>query len=125
MKTIKIIDLLNMMAKGEFDKMPLVIKFDEKSWYKQHSGDYSDGAGEYLFDDYMCFEQESLNMEAEILKVKKKIEKIIISSCGNIEKKTLDGSRIILTTDEDKMLHIAYKINEIIDRLEELEKEGK
>lgn len=42
------------------------------------------------------------------------IEEIIINSCGNIEKKLIDGSTIVLPTTKDEVLHNAYKINALI-----------
>lgn len=52
----------------------------------------------------------------------KEIEKIIINSCENIEKKLIDGSTIVLPSNKDEILHIAYKLNELIDVVNELKK---
>jgi hypothetical protein len=61
-----------------------------------------------------------LNLEVEIIEEEKDIEKIIINSQGNIEKKLIDGSTIVLPTKSDEVLHIVYKINELIDVINDM-----
>lgn len=121
---MKIIDLVNKKLNNE--EMPKKFKFDD-STFIYSKGDYIYEYGNIsFFNDYCspiynfeCF-LETLNCEIEIIEEDKKIEKIIINSQGNIEKKYIDGSRTVLPCVGEEVLHIAYKVNELIDEVNKL-----
>lgn len=62
---MKIIDLINKMAKGE--EVPKKIKYNEVVWERTPSKDYENEVAEYFLDDYMVFTEKTLNDEIEIL----------------------------------------------------------
>ena len=62
---MKVIDLLNKIANGE--EIPKKIKYDSLIWEEELLKDYKNKELGYLFDKYMCFNEETLNNEVEIL----------------------------------------------------------
>ena len=119
MKTIKVIDLLNKIAKGE--EVPKRIKYDDKNW------NYKDEIKKYVSDDtYFCFsnfEFDELNDEVEIIEEPQehKIpEKLKCAAWGD---KDENGNYLMSAIPSNEML--MNKINEIIDCLEEINKEDK
>ena len=114
---MKVIDLLNKIANGE--EIPQLIKWN---------GDIYDKLGcEYymlndrnitLFGDILDNNGKYLNDEVEIIEEDKKIEKIeyIVDEDGILFIDGFDDGR-------EQKLQIAKKINEIIDKLNEMEKE--
>ena len=112
---MRIIDLLNKIANGE--ELPKKIKYDGYEWifckelndYKKEYDEYTD----WLFEEYNLI--NCLNDEIEIIEEDKPIKKLKLYTNYEI----LEDN--IRTTRE-----ICFKINEIIDRLNNLEKkEGK
>ena len=112
---MKVIDLLNKIANGE--ELPKKIKYDSYEWiFCKESNDYKKEYDEYtdwLFEEYNLI--NCLNDEIEIIEEDKPIKKLKLYTNYEI----LEDN--IRTTRE-----ICFKINEIIDRLNNLEKkEGK
>ena len=108
---MKVIELLNKIANGE--EVPKKIEYNTLLWnYCNDVGDYSDTEW-YLFKDIMTEVDnnvEFLNNEVEIIEENKKISKLdLYESNGN-------GTFVISKNDEK----IQNKINEIIDKLNEL-----
>lgn len=103
---MKVIDLLNKIAKGE--EVPKIIKYNGLiyNWDKVSYLHYEDEKAEQAFlEGYrtdMC-----LNYEVEIIEEDKKIEKLDM-------KEMKEDSR---STQNEIML--GYKINEIIDKINE------
>ena len=117
---MKVIDLLNKIAKGE--EIPKKIKYKNKEYEYYERLNETFNYKDLVFNEYFSdewFIENILNDEVEIIE-EKDIEKIIINSQGNIEKKLIDGSTIVLPSNKDEILHIAYKINELIDIVKEL-----
>ena len=101
---MKVIDLLNKIANGEETSKKIKYKdiiFD----YKKEKGDYESEEGQF-FLDLVELNKYGLHDEVEIIEEDKKIEKF---EFGEIE----DGEHY----------EIKRKINEIIDKLNEMEKE--
>ena len=108
---MKIIDLLNKIAKGE--EVPLKIKWNGDEW------NYSNGASKNYFNDYedlfSVIDGSNLNDEVEIIEEDKKIEKITWE-----EKESMAG-----TLTEKQQLEILKRrteklkknFNELIDEL--------
>lgn len=107
MKTIKIIDLLNMISKGE--EVPKKIKLDNEIWninYGEkniyYTNDYDDDLFIIIFKHNLKF---TLNDEVEILEDEKKIPEKLDINLG-----------IAKMTPTEK--YISNTVNEIIDYLE-------
>ena len=110
MKTIKVIDLLNMISKGE--EVPE--KFTFGGLVFERKGSYiEDEDGDSIFDS-MLTDFSNINDEIEIIEEKKLPEKIDVKGSYNSNKGFEDF------TDNEQIL--VYKINEIIDYLESKEK---
>ena len=115
MKTIKIIDLLNKIANGE--KIPIKIKYSNKifEWYKWNIDlcDYVYSGSEGLLNsgEYDLF--AILNNEVEIIE-------------EEIKQLELNTTLIVPTKNEsnitDNLWKVARKLNEVIDALNELNK---
>jgi len=112
---MKVIDLLNKIANGE--ELPKKIKYDGYEWifckefndYKKEYDEYTD----WLFEEYNLI--NCLNDEIEIIEEDKPIKKLKLYTNYEI----LEDN--IRTTRE-----ICFKINEIIDVVNELkEREGR
>ena len=118
---MKVIDLLNKIANGK--EVPKKIIYDNTTFY--YHPEYRELI-RYVNKDkrddwkYLLYCVDYLNDEVEIIEEDKEIEKIIINSLGNIEKKLIDGSTIVLSTNKDEILHIAYKLNDLIDEVNKL-----
>ena len=103
MKKIKIIDLLNKIANGE--ELPEEIRFEGKIFEKQYETSfYCTGFG--IFEE--AFVLEDLNKEVEIIEEDKEIEKI--------------GNDYYHKTQPEQNQIFQRKINEIIDKVNSLEK---
>lgn len=148
MKKIKIIDLLNMISKGE--EVPKKIRFDNTCWnricgekYPYYTNDYDSDLFIYFFRKNLTF---SLNDEVEIIEenktkplTKKDIEALGYA-CGEIQKcftngwtkslenKPLEEHKIpekIKASDYEEVqsqfdLDVISRINEILDYLEKI-----
>ena len=130
---MKIIDLINLYRLGDITR----IEIRKNNWFvlEAEKVNIPDYINNKQVEDF-CFNNDKLVVnyaEDEVEEVEDKeyedIEEIIINSCGNIEKKLIDGSTIVLPTTKDEVLHIAYKINALIRNqkyiLEQLNKESK
>lgn len=116
---MKIIDLLNKIANGEY--VPKKVKYgDEIYEYDCECKDYN-CENNYLFSDAIeNLENDSLNSEVEIIEDNNKIEKIKITDDRKIFN-TISNNYNQLT---NWGYLLANKINEIIDKLEELDNEN-
>lgn len=114
MRTIKLIDLLINLSKGI--QNPEKIKYDEQIWKLRKSGDYVRLIDDdyYLFDNHLCFCEETLNIEVEIIEDEPtQIEKYYINEDLN---KCTDGEIMKICCD------LANKLNEVIRAVNELKK---
>ena len=126
---MKVIDLLNKIANGE--EVPEKIKYDTKEMKYDHNkqdylGYYSNGNGEWLFQylfDRCRNTEHFINDEVEIIEEDKKIEKVntyILCDYDFICKD--DDNNLIATNIIDKAFEeYSHKINEIIDKINEME----
>ena len=116
---MKVIDLLNKIANGE--EIPEKFKFAGQTFEKQ--GSYiEDADGDSIFDS-MFTDFSNINDEVEIVEENKKIEKLEIVHNGSANAYALlneYGTKCALTKHSKVMCD---KINEIIDKLNEMEKE--
>lgn len=107
MNKIKVIDLLNMISKGE--EVPKKVKYKTFYWeYSEKNRDYKDTYEDYVFSCSNYDIPEMLNNEVEIIEEDKKIEKI---DCKDFE----------FMKKPDKVRFLAKKINEIIDKINKME----
>ena len=114
---MKIIDLLNMISKGE--EVPKEIKYDNKIWY------WNAQTKEYITTCTICVyrlipELGHINDEVEIIEEDKKIKKIIsLNTFGNLDE-------LVNIKDKQHLNNqiLKNKINEIIDEINKLKKEG-
>lgn len=119
-KTLKIIDLLNMIANGE--EVPKTIR-----WYDEFYNDYDEISNNYKAFVYEKLKNEvwNLNDEVEIIEETKKIEKLPYYSLEKIQKsKNKDEwyeSRLELL--EKRINDYHNKINELIDEINNLKVE--
>ena len=92
---MKIIDLLNKIANGEYPDF----KYNDSIWrYNYHVFDYANDKGDWLLEDNFNF--NNINKEIEIIEDNKKIEK--------------------LNVDDIDYFTMNNKINELIDVINEL-----
>lgn len=116
---MKVIDLLNKIAKGE--KTPKKIKYDNKI-FEYTARDYHVYAGEWLFKDY-CIEA-ILNHEIEIIEEDKDIEEIPYHynfghiDCGDLKREVVEEL-------SENFNYFKDKINELVRELNKIKKEGK
>ena len=118
---MKVIDILDRIAKGE--EIPLIKYRDEILHWNKEKDRFEDKDGMNTLYE-MDFSE--LNDEVEIIEEDKKIRKIKVNYSPDIEEK-------IFYEDGDKPRHcvlgdagtelLINKINEIIDKLNEMEKE--
>lgn len=114
MNKIKVIDLLNMISKGE--KAPKKIKINNVIYeyrgcmYCTEKANYQD-IEDYLFGEWNF---NILNKEVEILDEQKKIEKI--ARCDDV--KMTHYGELYKPTENQEILRI--KINELIDEINNL-----
>ena len=114
---MKVIDLLNT----PLDKLPKKIKIEDRIYNLFIDEDtnyhyYQDDKCKYFMLSISCFEE--LNEEVEIIEEDKKIEKLII---GKDDVAWCEGN---MKTDEemvDIVLEIKDKINEMIDKINNME----
>lgn len=123
---MKVIGLLNKIANGE--DMPKEIisrdslgqkeKYTYNGFWYIHTFENPDGEEDYYF---MKRDIHNLNDEVEIIEEDKKIEKVpIYVLCDYDFKNKDDNNNLVATNIIDKAFEeYAYKINEIIDYLEE------
>ena len=123
MKTMKIIDLLNKIANGE--DVPKIIQYNDYKFLcefdKVHDiFYYKNEEGDLLLSMIACTQQ--LNDTVEIIEEDKQIGKLIVDDTwvGYIDedRTTKYSSRCVDVT-------LAKKINELIDKLNELSKKVK
>ena len=109
MNKIKVIDLLNMISKGE--ELPKTIR-----WYDKFYNDYDEISNNYKAFVYEKLKNEvwNLNDEVEIIEEPKKIEKI--ARCDSI--KMTHYGELYKPTENEEILRI--KINELIDEINNL-----
>lgn len=110
---MRVIDLLNKIANGE--KIPNKIKYGKDIYEYDDGFDYvkDDMEHPYFAENY-CNDYNSLNSEVEIIEEDKKIEKLGWVDY-NVEFTHKDFNK--------EFRNIANKIDEIIDRLNEMEKQ--
>lgn len=108
---MKIIDLLNKIANGE--EVPKIIKLDNNIYdYEPENKDYYNRSNlnyRYLFDEWFHI-SEVLNDEVSILEEDKKIPEKLPKWATTREDKEY-------TKQEEHILVVSQKINEIIDYL--------
>lgn len=121
MKTIKIIDLLNMISKGE--EVPEKIK---KTWVYEWNYDYIREKFTYMQEDGTRFDEDwlienILNEEIEIIEPQEhKIPEKLNIINGAVDGKWENGKSYNYTLSAPQTV-IIHKINEIIDYLEKIE----
>ena len=121
---MKVIDLLNKIANGEIPKKIkiggkifewIVISPSEEGYVNKLSG-----LNTWLCHDYNVDDIGDLNKEVEIIEAEKKIEKIKIDDECIVDYDD-DGKRCLLNTNrKDRNIYVK-KINEIIDKLNDIE----
>lgn len=120
---IKIIDLLNYVARGE--NIPKKIKYRDEIWeytstvFGKCYQYYSDYLREWKRLEDVIVLEECLNDEVEIIKEKKKIEEILISMDDNSMPFVGDKQYKHLSYAEVDLM-FANKINELIDEVNKL-----
>ena len=123
---IKVIDLLNKIANGEEVPKHIHIRdVDSYTWQEDVKEYWSDRDENNLLSD-LDLSSTNLKEDVEIIEEDKKIRKIKVNYSPDIEEK-------IFYEDGDKPRHcvlgdagtelLINKINEIIDKLNEMEKE--
>ena len=119
---MKVIDLLNKIANGE--EIPQLIKWNGYIYDKLGCEYYMLNDRDItLFGDILDTNGKYLNDEVEIIEEDKKIEKLEIVHNGSANAYALlneYGTKCALTKHSKVMCD---KINEIIDKLNEMEKE--
>lgn len=113
---IKVIDLLNMITRGE--EVPKKIKYGEKIWFyegynyidKDLNPDFIDSNKRYLLGTYNFL---ILNNEVEIIEAKPK----------EIEKLNKDGTFIDGGINHQSIINMQNKLNELIDKVNEMSKD--
>ncbi len=125
---MKVIDLLNKIANGE--EVPNKIRIDhwcyEFEWV-EHINNYYDESADVDLMSVLSMDKEELNYGVKIIEEDKQIEKIEISYAGDIEEKIFyeesdkPNHRILWDAGTELLIN---KINEIIDKVNELEKEN-
>lgn len=109
---MKVIDILNKLAKGE--ELPRKLKGNNHTYTLVENCNYEDEDGDILFsDDYFWCNEDFLNEELKIIEEDKKIEKLDLR--GYYDKDIQDNNEW-LTSEEI----LALKINELIDKVNKL-----
>lgn len=104
---MKVIDLLNKIAKGE--EVPNKIRIDHWCYsfeWEEHLENYYDENADLDLMSVLSMSKEELNYEVKIIEEEKNIEKLKLSQFANKQKK------------------LATKINELIDIVKELKNEN-
>ena len=112
MNKIKVIDLLNMISKGE--EVPKKIKYEKDTYIHIDNYCYYCEDTNLILSDRIFVEYSKLNDEVEILEETKKIEKI--ARCDSI--KMTHYGELYKPTENEEILRI--KINELIDEINNL-----
>ena len=126
MKTIKIIDLLNKIARGE--EIPEKIKYHNNIYkycrndnrYHQMTKEYPNADMKDLSRVFGLMNFSYLDEEAEIIEEDSKIEKIEIDNQDRI--KALSTDNFVYKVNQP-MKNIIYKLNELIDTVNELKED--
>ena len=122
-KTIKVIDLLNKIANGE--EVPKKIKycgitFEHINYY------YRSESGNSDLSSYIYSNKDELNEEVEIIEEDKEIEKLSYQQVGY---QNCDGSerkiKEVVIDFNKQVRQLGNKLNEVIESVNELKKEGK
>lgn len=100
---IKIIDLLNKIAKGE--DTPNELKYGDLTFIKNNIGFYQDEYG-FNLTAYICYDYSNLNDEIEIIEEPKEVELPKEYKIPEIE-----------SADNERILQAEIKINKIISYL--------
>lgn len=114
---MKIIDLLNKIAKGE--EVPKRIKLDNYEFqynktYEQYYNKYATNLLEHISD----YNYSGLNDEVEIIEEEKKIEKISLNIEGDIIYCENGETHRFNTNKQNR--YLANKINELIDVINDM-----
>ena len=112
MNKIKVIDLLNMISRGE--EVPKKIKYEKDTYIHIDNYCYYCEDTNLILSDRIFAEYSKLNDEVEILEETKKIEKI--ARCDSI--KMTHYGELYKPTENEEILRI--KINELIDKINNL-----
>lgn len=113
MNKIKVIDLLNMISKGE--EVPKHIKTGKNEWYfYKTKNTYGDKKGGWINWDWFV-EANKLNANVEIIEEDKKIEKL-----SDFYEEQINENGSMSEPFNKHELKIISKINEIIDKLNEM-----
>lgn len=118
MKTIKIIDLLNMIANKEYDKLPKKIKYNNIIYWL--ANDFNNRIGFYL--TRKCDTLDSNFFLGNLHSTSELLDEVEIVEDNKIEKMgfayvNLYGNKSIHKKSEEDIIN---KINEIIDVLNEM-----
>ena len=120
---MKVIDLLNKIAKGE--KVPKKIKFNNHIFNldKLNHIYISEWGRDLMFHLEQCREY-ALTEEIKITEEEKEIEELnlMFPICDDIKNAELGG---FVSIYKSNLINIKYKIDEIIDELNKIKKEGK
>ena len=120
METIKIIDLLNKIAKGE--EIPQEIRYKHKEYKWERNVDYKEKNGRNFLLSDECINETFLNDEVEIIEEEKDIEPL--AKLGNYKVNTGDDFLDkVLTNINERINHLIDKQTEIIDVVNEMRKE--
>lgn len=120
---MKVIDLLNKIAKGE--KVPKQIKYNGNLYfYCKPCQIYEISEANKLCGKDLYNTLDNLNDELEIIEEEKEIEELnlMLPICNDIKNAELGGFASIYKSN---LINIKYKIDEIIDELNKIKKEGK
>lgn len=119
-KTIKIIDLLNLVYEKKAPKK-ILYKYCEYEFYKRNN-DYQNNDGLNLFEYLFQYEEQVLNLEVEIIDDNKKIDKleIVLSSstcyCLRDEKGNLCSLNKHTRVIANKLNETINKVNYLLEK---------
>ena len=120
---MRVIDLLNKIAKGEESDLITEFVFDCRVW-----NFFKLNRSEFCLDGWLLNQDikitKSLNDHIEIIEEEKEIEELnlMFPICNDIKNAELGGFASIYKSN---LINIKYKIDEIIDELNKIKKEGK
>ena len=114
MNKIKIIDLLNMISKGE--EVPNLIKYQcvIGKWNNKML-DYMYNDVEGIFDNFICTLCNNLNNEVEIIEEQEEID---IQSIRKFQNDLIEN-----TTDDGNIKCLAKKCNELVQAVKQLDRQ--
>ena len=132
MNKIKVIDLLNIISKGE--EVPEKIKYKNEIWeyYEDITNYIRPGKPNTLFTMYYI--HKILNEEIEIIEEEEEIEKLdvaLLGQCDNwlrcptnkVTKQDVELNPYIIDNIRENTLYFQRKINELIDAVNKIRKE--